>query len=100
MPIYEYTCTSCHHHFDILQKISETPVSQCPSCMQNTAIRLISPAGFQLKGSGWYATDFKNKDKPAPKKEKDTSTKGSTGKDPAPEKKAETVSATCKTGDK
>lgn len=64
MPIYEYECTSCHHQFDMMQKISEAPVKQCPQCFEPTAIRLVSAAGFQLKGSGWYATDFKNKGKP------------------------------------
>jgi len=61
MPIYEYQCTSCHHHFDLMQKISEEPVKSCPECHKNTVIKLISAAGFQLKGTGWYATDFKNK---------------------------------------
>lgn len=61
MPIYEYECTSCHHHFDVLQKISDDPEKKCPSCHQETAIKLVSAAGFQLKGTGWYATDFKNK---------------------------------------
>lgn len=61
MPIYEYECTSCHHHFDLMQKISEEPIKQCPECAQHTVIKLISAAGFQLKGTGWYATDFKNK---------------------------------------
>jgi len=62
MPIYEYTCTNCHHNFDLLQKISEAPITQCPNCQHDTAQRLVSAAGFQLKGSGWYVTDFKNKD--------------------------------------
>jgi putative FmdB family regulatory protein len=61
MPIYEYQCTNCHHHFDLMQKISDEPVKQCPECGKNTVIKLISAAGFQLKGTGWYATDFKNK---------------------------------------
>lgn len=61
MPIYEYQCTSCNHHFDLMQKISDEPVRQCPVCYQNTVIKLISAAGFQLKGSGWYVTDFKDK---------------------------------------
>ena len=69
MPIYEYECTSCHHKFDLMQKISDQPVKQCPQCFEETAIRLVSAAGFQLKGSGWYATDFKNKAKPEAKKE-------------------------------
>lgn len=61
MPIYEYQCTSCHHHFDLMQKISDPPETVCPECSKNTAIKLVSAAGFQLKGTGWYATDFKNK---------------------------------------
>lgn len=64
MPIYEYQCTSCHHHFDLMQKINDEPAKECPECHQNTAIKLISAAGFQLKGTGWYATDFKNKNNP------------------------------------
>lgn len=66
MPIYEYTCTSCQHNFELMQKINDKSISQCPKCFENTAIRIISPVGFQLKGSGWYATDFKNSDKPKP----------------------------------
>lgn len=61
MPIYEYQCTSCHHHFDLLQKISDEPATECLACHKNTAVKLVSAAGFQLKGTGWYATDFKNK---------------------------------------
>ena len=61
MPIYEYECSSCHHQFDLMQKISDVPVTQCPNCFENKAVRLISAAGFQLKGTGWYVTDFKNK---------------------------------------
>lgn len=61
MPIYEYECSNCHHHFDLMQKISDAPAKQCPKCFENTAVKLISPAGFQLKGTGWYVTDFKNK---------------------------------------
>ncbi|MDI1351486.1 MAG: zinc ribbon domain-containing protein [bacterium] len=66
MPIYEYECTSCHHHFDLMQKFSDEPVTLCPQCSENTVIKLISAAGFQLKGTGWYATDFKNKGNPTP----------------------------------
>ncbi len=61
MPIYEYECGSCHHQFEMIQKINSEPSTLCPHCYENTAIRLISAAGFQLKGNGWYATDFKNK---------------------------------------
>ncbi|STX28924.1 Type I antifreeze protein [Legionella beliardensis] len=61
MPIYEYECANCHHKFDLMQKIHDAPATQCPQCFKDTAVRLISAAGFQLKGTGWYATDFKNK---------------------------------------
>lgn len=61
MPIYEYQCTGCHHRFDLMQKYSDEPATQCPKCFENTVIKLISAAGFQLKGTGWYATDFKDK---------------------------------------
>lgn len=61
MPIYEYQCTNCHHHFDLMQKISDEPAKQCPECNKDTLTKLVSAAGFQLKGTGWYATDFKNK---------------------------------------
>lgn len=61
MPIYEYECTRCHHHFDLIQKITAEPVKQCPVCFNNSVVKLVSAAGFQLKGTGWYATDFKNK---------------------------------------
>ena len=67
MPIYEYQCAGCHHQFDLLQKINDEPVKICPQCSKMTAVRLVSAAGFQLKGSGWYATDFKNKGKPEQK---------------------------------
>lgn len=65
MPIYEYECTGCHHKFDVLQKINDEPVKKCPQCSKNKVQRLVSAAGFQLKGSGWYATDFKDKGKPS-----------------------------------
>ena len=63
MPIYEYQCSGCNHHFDVIQKMSDSPVKTCPRCAEDKAIRLVSAAGFQLKGSGWYATDFKTKTK-------------------------------------
>ncbi len=59
MPIYEYECSSCHHHLDALQKMSEAPLVECPGCHQPTLKKLISAVAFRLKGSGWYETDFK-----------------------------------------
>ena len=74
MPIYEYQCSACHHAFDVLQKMSDDAIKQCPECNQDTAVKLVSAAGFQLKGTGWYETDFKNNDKPKSKPKDKTST--------------------------
>lgn len=69
MPIYEYRCGSCGFQKDHLQKISDPVLSTCPECGQESYAKLLSAAGFQLKGSGWYATDFKGgASKPAEKK--------------------------------
>ena len=59
MPIYAYKCESCGFAKDVLQKISDPLLSECPSCGQSTFAKQLTAAGFQLKGSGWYATDFK-----------------------------------------
>ena len=60
MPIYEYKCKSCEHRFDKIQKISDDPLVDCPDCGAPELVKLISAAGFRLKGTGWYETDFKN----------------------------------------
>ncbi|MEK6209208.1 MAG: zinc ribbon domain-containing protein [Pseudomonadota bacterium] len=67
MPIYEYRCTSCGHEKEVLQKLSDPPLTECPACGKSTLGKLVSAGGFQLKGSGWYATDFKGGSKPKPK---------------------------------
>lgn len=59
MPIYEYRCNACGHEQEILRKMSDAPLTLCPACGKETLTKLVSAAGFQLKGSGWYATDFK-----------------------------------------
>ena len=64
MPIYEYRCSACGHELEALQKFSDPPLAACPSCRGETLVKLVSAAGFQLKGSGWYATDFKGSGKP------------------------------------
>ena len=64
MPIYEYRCTSCGHEKEVLQKLSDPPLTECPACGKSTLRKLVSAAGFHLKGSGWYATDFKGVAKP------------------------------------
>lgn len=65
MPIYEYRCADCGFQDEYLQKLSEPPLTACPSCGKPAYQKLVSAAGFQLKGSGWYATDFKSSGKPA-----------------------------------
>lgn len=60
MPIYEYRCLECGFQDEYLQKVSEPPKTVCPSCGKESFKKLLSAAGFQLKGSGWYVTDFRN----------------------------------------
>ena len=59
MPIYEYRCAACDHQDDHLQKVSEAPLTKCPACGRKKYQKQLTAAGFQLKGSGWYASDFK-----------------------------------------
>ncbi|XDF34294.1 FmdB family zinc ribbon protein [Paracidovorax avenae] len=59
MPIYAYKCGSCGHAKDVLQKISDAPLTVCPACGAETFSKQVTAAGFQLKGSGWYVTDFR-----------------------------------------
>ena len=98
MPIYEYRCDACGHQEEFLQRVSEPPLTECPVCHKPTFSKMLSAAGFQLKGSGWYATDFKNKSsKPAEKKTDDkagakTDSKTETKPDAQPEKKTESKS--------
>ncbi|TMH62321.1 MAG: zinc ribbon domain-containing protein [Betaproteobacteria bacterium] len=96
MPIYEYRCGACGHKLEALQKFTEAPLSDCPACGKSSLSKLVSAAGFQLKGSGWYATDFKNKSdagkdgesKSADAKKSDASKEGDAK--PAESKPAET----------
>lgn len=60
MPFYEYECTKCHHHTEVLQKISDPPVTKCEKC-KGKMKKLISHSSFHLKGSGWYVTDYASK---------------------------------------
>jgi putative FmdB family regulatory protein len=62
MPIYEYRCNACGHDLEVLQKMSDAPLRKCPDCGKSQLRRLVSASRFRLKGSGWYETDFKNKD--------------------------------------
>jgi putative FmdB family regulatory protein len=65
MPIYAYRCTSCGHAKDVLRKITDPPLSVCPACGAATFVKQVTAAGFQLKGSGWYVTDFRDGKKAA-----------------------------------
>ena len=85
MPIYEYRCAACGHKDDHLQKVTEAPLTKCPACGKKKYQKQLSAAGFQLKGSGWYATDFKGG-----KTETKTETKSDAKPDAKPETKTET----------
>ena len=61
MPIYEYRCAACGHQQEFLQKASDAPLTVCTKCGKESFSKMVTAAGFQLKGSGWYATDFKSK---------------------------------------
>lgn len=87
MPIYEYQCQACGHRLDQLQKVADPTLTDCPKCGKASLQRLISAAGFQLKGTGWYVTDFKNSDKP-----KATKTSTETATPTTTEKTAEATS--------
>ena len=79
MPIYEYKCGACEHRCEALRKISDAPLTKCPECGEETLTKMISAAGFRLKGNGWYETDFKsgNKKNLADSSSKNTSEKKS-----------------------
>jgi putative FmdB family regulatory protein len=63
MPIYEYRCENCRHEMEKIQRFSDAPLTDCPSCGKPNLKKLMSTAAFQLKGAGWYETDFKHSKK-------------------------------------
>lgn len=95
MPIYEYRCTSCGHELEALQKLSDAPLTVCPACQKSDLRKRVSAAGFQLKGSGWYVTDFRNSG--AKPSTKDAAAKANGGNGEA---KAETKPADSAPGEK
>ena len=98
MPIYEYRCAACGHQDEHLQKVSDAPLTKCPACGKAKYQKQLSAAGFQLKGTGWYATDFKGSakkstDKKTEKAETKTDSKSETKSDAKPDKKTESKAA-------
>lgn len=83
MPIYAYRCSSCGHAADVLQKMSDPVLTTCPACHAETYSKQLTAPGFQLKGSGWYATDFKG---------------GGSGSSPAPASEASSEPPPCQGG--
>lgn len=63
MPIYEYQCSDCGHVEEVIQKISDAPLTKCPACEKQTLQKQVTAAGFRLSGGGWYETDFKSGNK-------------------------------------
>lgn len=88
MPIYEYLCGACGHQEEVIQKMSDKPLTKCPACGKNKLQKQVSSTAFQLKGEGWYVTDFKNK-KPAVKSDQTTTGKTETIPPKSKEKKTE-----------
>jgi putative FmdB family regulatory protein len=93
MPIYEYRCSACGSKHEALQKLSDAPLLTCPACHKDALTKLVSAAGFQLKGSGWYVTDFRNGSRPAKSAEAGAKSEGS-GEGKADAKPAEGSSTT------
>ena len=83
MPIYAYKCGSCGFAKDVLQKMSDAPLTVCPSCGADRFVKQLTAASFQLKGSGWYVTDFRNEGS-APADGKPEPANGATAEAPAP----------------
>jgi len=95
MPIYEYRCSACGHQEDHLCKVSEAPLTKCPACGRKKYQKQLTAAGFQLKGSGWYATDFKGgKKTEEAKPEAKAETKAETKAEAKAETKTETKTET------
>ena len=94
MPIYSYKCDSCGHQSDVLQKISDSPLKDCPACSEGSYRKQLTAAGFVLKGGGWYVTDFKNQNKEGQdgKKTKKTADNGISKDDHQSEKLGKTKS--------
>ena len=60
MPIYAYKCAECGHELDVIRKVSDPPLTECPNCSKPALVKQVTAAGFHLKGGGWYVTDFRD----------------------------------------
>ena len=107
MPIYEYRCAACGFQQEYLRKMSDAPLTDCPECGESSFSKMVSAAGFQLKGSGWYATDFKHgakvkskpEDKPATKSDDKPAAKSDDKAAPKePAKKSDAAASTATSG--
>ena len=98
MPIYAYKCSACGHTQDVLQKISAEPLTECPACGKATYAKQVTAPQFQLKGSGWYVTDFRGGNSAAPAAEakdaKDSAAKAETKADAKTESKTDSATTT------
>jgi putative FmdB family regulatory protein len=96
MPIYEYRCAKCGFQKEFLQRLNDAPLTKCPECGKRTFKKMVTAAGFQLKGTGWYATDFKNsgsKAAPTAKSADGGAKEGSSKESPAKETAAKETPA-------
>lgn len=91
MPIYAYRCESCGFSKDVLQKMSDAPLTDCPQCSAPSFRKQLTAAGFQLKGSGWYVTDFRDKSSGAPAAKPETDTPAPAPSDSGAAKPTETA---------
>ena len=92
MPIYAYKCAECGHQMDVIRKVSDPPLTDCPSCGKAALVKQVTAAGFQLKGAGWYVTDFRDQGSAKKKDEAKTDEKAAT--EQPVDAKAETKSDT------
>jgi putative FmdB family regulatory protein len=97
MPIYEYKCGACGFQKEFLQRISDAQLIECPECGKQSLNKMVTAAGFQLKGSGWYATDFKDKGSAKPKPDAAKAADATKSAD-APKKDESKAEAACGAG--
>lgn len=97
MPIYEYECSACGHRLEVIQKVSDSALIECPACGERHLRKLVTAAAFRLKGTGWYETDFKHGGKKDEKKKE--ATKGTGANDSKTTTKSKSTKTTAKKGD-